>query len=303
MISMLNSLVRLVVFFLLDLECITANLNCVLLNELSNYDLINEHAMHGPNRLQNDSATWQSSNFSHPINPENSTIVPLSFWEMDPLFSKCGILPAELVNNHKSNAKFFIHWLFNSHSSFKLSFRLEFIEDYTYLNYYFSIRKFTTNEEFLTKIHRFHETNDSNSSHGQNDDDDNEATIEESLEFANDIEKRMLYSYFISKSFGRNTLTGNLSNITIARHEAYNNLIVSFKPLSAYHEKYDMLNQMYIICVMLINLRNGATFTLPFMCLDIYTDRRYYKVMVKIKSQIESYEFFFFFLIELWASL
>ena len=110
----------LLVIILIFIVEVDANLNCVLLNELSNHDLLNVDSL---NRqpLSNSNI----SNLTHPINAENFTVIPLSLWEMDPMFSKCGILPAELVNNNRSNAKFFIHWLFNSHNSFKLSFRLE----------------------------------------------------------------------------------------------------------------------------------------------------------------------------------
>jgi hypothetical protein len=289
---------------------VEANLNCILLNELSILDIpINNSSFTAANTATNQSSANNAthsdyynnggSNASSAVN----TVIPLSFWETDPLFSKCGILPAELVNNARSNAKFFVHWLFNSHTSFKLSFRLEYIEDFTRLNYYFSIRKFTTNEEHLTRIHRFHETNETtlNSGGGANDDadhavdedydDDNEATIEESLEFANDMERRrLLQSYLIRRSnssLNNNSAAAAHHNVTVARHEAYNNLIVTFKPFSAssHGEKYDTLNQMYIICVMLINLRSGVTFTLPFMCLDVYVDRRYYKT-IKLKNNM-----------------
>ena len=274
------------IYFLVDFKLMQCSLNCMLLNELSNVDSFNENlneANYGMNMRINIINDTNSGNYSYLNISGNSnvTIAPLSAWEMDPLFSKCGILPANLMNNKKSNSKFFIHWLFNSHKSFKLSFRLEFVENYTLLSYYFSIRKFTTNEEFLTKIRSFTEINETK----MEDEDENEASIEESLEFKNTIEKNLLISYLMERSYPSNP---NMTNSS--RHEAFNNLIVNFKPNHMHHaSKYEMLNQMYVICVMIINLKSGVTFTLPYMCLDVFIDRRYYKSIKMSNNTLSSF--------------
>lgn len=59
---------------------------------------------------------------------------------------KCGIIPASLVNNKESNAKFLIKWTFKTTKSIELEFRIDSVEDYSILNYYYSIRKFNGHE-------------------------------------------------------------------------------------------------------------------------------------------------------------
>lgn len=69
---------------------------------------------------------------------------------------KCGILPAFLINNIKSNAKFFIKWSFKTPKTVRLEFRLDSIEELASLSYYFSIRKFNGNE-FYSQVTQLHQ--------------------------------------------------------------------------------------------------------------------------------------------------
>ena len=121
---------------------------------------------------------------------DNSTFSPppLTNWEMSPTFSRCGIIPAQLVSNEHSHAKFFIHWLFNSHSSFLVSFRLAFVEDLRHLNYQFTVRQFTDTRELLTALKPFGMHTNSTSSGkatDENEDDHEALSLEDSIELGN----------------------------------------------------------------------------------------------------------------------
>jgi hypothetical protein len=261
------SSILILLIIIIDLGLILANLDCNSVNDLNETDFSD-----------------QNSNSSFAYKP----VVPLSSWEKNPMFSKCGIIPGELVNNKHSHAKFFIHWLFKSHNSFKVSFRMEYIEDYSYLNYYYSIKKFTGTEIF-TKISKF-KNSTSNSSDFESQSEP-EATLEESLEMKRALSnKRLIMSL---KSINRNAIDTNASNDSNSNasntqhsigHELENDLIIKFDPVPlAYEDKYDMLKYMYVVCVMVVNLEEAITFTMPFMCVDIFIDKRYYKYL-KLES-------------------
>lgn len=229
-------LFSIIVILSLNLKNIKNSLDCNLVNDLSDSDL-------------------SGNRFSFKNQSPSESKAPLTYWEINPLFSKCGIIPAELTNNAKSHSKFFIHWLFNSHSSFRLSFRLEYAENYTFLNYYYSVRRYTSDEVY-TRRHKFHEANETENS-------TTEASLEESLELKDELKKVSLFSK---------------QEIKTAMNEPDNHLIVKFKPAPLiYDDKFDMLKNMFIVCVVIINLNTGITFTLPFMCVDIFIDKRYYK--------------------------
>lgn len=211
------------------------------------------------------------------ITSSSNKIPPLSNWEKNPLFSKCGIIPAELVSNQHSHAKFFIHWLFNSHHSFKLTFRLEFIENYTNLNYYYSIRTYT-GQEIFTKAYKFHETNETNEA--------DEATLEESLELKDDLKKELVINTeTVDSDLNKPVnLTLNDTSKSNKTHEEENHLLFNFDPVPHhYQDKYDIVNNMYVICVIIVNIKDGLSFTLPFMCVDIFLDKKYYK-HIKLES-------------------
>lgn len=245
----------LVVFiFYLNLKFISSTLDCNLVNDLLDSDLALSQLSSDKQLNPNNISTWSNTSSPHANTPH------LSYWEMNPLFSKCGIIPAELVGNKRSHSKFFIHWLFNSHTSFKTSFRLEYVENYTSLNYYYSIRRYTSDETF-SRRHRFHETNETESV-------EEETSIEDALELKDSLKKQFIFKH-----------TRELQNSS-SIHESYNHLVVNFDPApTRYEEKFDMLKNMFIVCVVILNLNSGLTFTLPFMCVDVFTDKSYYKTL------------------------
>lgn len=144
---------------------------------------------------------------------------------------KCGILPANLVNNQKSNSKFLIKWSFKTHKSIELEFRLDSVENYSLLNYYYSIRKFT-GDEFYSGVKPFQPLPE---------------TIDTAMPISNNTDHK-------------NTLILNIETISIE-----------------YKEEYDQLKNAFIICTIILNLKSGITFNLPFMCVDVFFDKFYYR--------------------------
>lgn len=118
----------------------------------------------------------------------------------------------------------------------------------------------------LTKLRRLDDQNSTSST-------EQEESLEESLEFNGSLnDKRNL----VRASGGRvdaNSTTNTTNPIT------YNNLIVKFRT-SSLESNYEMVSQMYVICAVLVNLKSGITFTLPFMCMDVFVDREFYKSIV-----------------------
>lgn len=57
-----------------------------------------------------------------------------------------------------------------------------------------------------------------------------------------------------------------------------NSLVFNYDPIpESLESSYELLKYMYVICVMIVNLKEGTVFTMPFMCIDVYVDENYYK--------------------------
>lgn len=150
-------------------------------------------------------------------------------------FLKCGILPARLVNNKETNAIFLIKWTFLNAHLIELEFRLDSVENYSMLNYYYSIRRFD-HEEFYSGVKAFQPLPDE-------------------------------YPMILNNTDHKNTLLLNMHTISIE-----------------YNEEYDLLRNAFVICTIVLNLRDGFEFTLPFMCVDVFFDDFYYE-----KDKVELY--------------
>lgn len=173
---------------------------------------------------------------SEPQSPES--ILEAKFLDSSYKCLKCGIVPSSLVNNAGSNAKFLIKWSFKAPKTVEIEFRLDSIEDYASLNYYYSIRKYN-HEEFYSGVKPF---------------------VDESMMMMTPNPKQ------------RDLLT----NGTAADHK--NSLLLNIKIVSHHYlEEFDQLKNAYIICTIIMNLKNGFAFTLPFMCVDVFYDDFYYE--------------------------
>lgn len=140
---------------------------------------------------------------------------------------KCGIIPANLINNKNSNAIFLIERILNTNkNSIRLRFFLDDVEDYSHLNYYYSLRTFKKNE-FFTNAKSFKFKKNEN----------------------------------ISKN---------------------NDLILNIK----HQSKYTLVQDFFIVCIIIMNLKNGIMFNLPFMCMDIMTKNEYLYERIETKRSI-----------------
>lgn len=155
---------------------------------------------------------------------------------------KCGIIPSKLVSNVKMHSKFFLKLDFLTPNSFKLRFRIENIENFTNLNYFYTIRKYLNYENTITtRINKFQ--------------------MNKTTSFdINSDENELIYNY---RHPLRRTITQN-------------------DDLNDFFEQYT-----YIICIIIINLKDGYSFNLPFMCMDIYTDKFYNDYLLfRLKSRL-----------------
>ncbi len=80
---------------------------------------------------------------------------------LNPISTKCGVIPGQLLSNKKSNGLFHINWKFESDHSFVINFQLSRIENYSILNYYYTFRKYASLNESSTNVTKF--VNNSNS--------------------------------------------------------------------------------------------------------------------------------------------
>ena len=180
------------------------------------------------------------ANIDHHSNNSQYDSVP-----MDTIFSKCGVLPGQFLSNHNKHAVFYMNWQFISKHSFKIDFKLDFVENYSILNYYYSFRKFPSSDELTTNVSKFSESNELHIDSNKN-----------KFKIMNQFE---------------------------------NNLIFEFEPVPhSLPQTYDIMNFMYVICVMIVNLKEGTVFTMPFMCVDIFVDQNYYKTL-KNESKMNHY--------------
>ena len=178
---------------------------------------------------------------------------------------KCGIIPAQLISNNRSHARFYMNWNFESDSLLKVSFRVDFVEDYANLKYYYAIRKYTGLEVYSQVL------NLENTSGEQSN-----RTAEESV-------KRRLRRGDDDGDDDANETTTNRTK----------HMILDFKdlpkPSLSNRNYYEMANSMLIICVMIANLNEGFSFNLPFMCADIFLDKNYYNFLINSASSSNSY--------------
>ena len=80
---------------------------------------------------------------------------------LNPINTKCGVIPGQLLSNKKNNGLFYINWKFNSDHSLTINFELNNIENYSILNYYYTLRKYASSNESSTNVTKF--INNSNS--------------------------------------------------------------------------------------------------------------------------------------------
>ena len=217
-------------------------------------------------------------------NPKPSTFLPFSSSTSDKssvLINKCGLIPAVLVSNNDSNAKFFVQLLTNRPLSFRIDFRLSYVESFSHLNYYFSIRKYGGADVF-SRVRTF----------ARNDFDQREQirASADALVLIEDISESLLASRALrlgdeKRNRGLGQLRQALNVSRISRH-----LVLDFEHFSSglfnsMPSNLQLLQSMFTVCVVLANLRAGTSFTFPFMCVDISTDQQYYEYLRKINSQ------------------
>ena len=80
---------------------------------------------------------------------------------LNPINTKCGVIPGQLLSNKKNNGLFYINWKFNSDHSLTIHFELNNIENYSILSYYYTLRKYASLNESSTNVTKF--INNSNS--------------------------------------------------------------------------------------------------------------------------------------------
>ncbi|CAF0710279.1 unnamed protein product [Brachionus calyciflorus] len=87
--------------------------------------------------------------------------------------------------------------------------------------------------------------------------------------------------YYLIKKFGKDDVATEVNKFD--QNNSYKEtLLIKYDPLP-FHlvEVYDILKNILNVCVVIINLNYGFSFSLPFMCVDIFLDREYYKSLDK----------------------
>ena len=170
-----------------------------------------------------------------------------------PSFNSCGLIPGQFLSNNHTNVLFYLNWKFNTEivNSLKIKFQLDYAENVSQLRYQYSYRKFTSLNEKSTQA----------------------LQLSEKTEI-----KTKINSHRINKL------------AKTSQNETENILILEYDPVpESFHSQYDILDYMYVICVLIVNLKEGFVFTLPFMCIDVIVDPAYYDSLNNHSSSISEY--------------
>lgn len=158
---------------------------------------------------------------------------------------KCGILPSALVNNQISNAKFLLKWSFHTVKSIEVEFQLDSIENYSSLNYYFALRRFN-DEEFNMGVNELRP-----------------GGLHRMIPAASNDTQQVTTSVNMTSGWStRNSMMLNVGAIMKNGHHS---------------DEFGHLKNAFVVCVVILNIRMGAAFSLPFMCMDVFIDKFYYE--------------------------
>ncbi len=171
-----------------------------------------------------------------------------------PSFNSCGLIPGQFLSNNQTNGLFYMSWTFNTEiaNSLKIKFHLDYAENLSILSYQYSYRKFTSLNEKSTQA----------------------LELNEKIEMKTKINSHKVNRIKKKKSENQ---TGNI-------------LILEYDPVpNSFHNQYDIMDYMYVVCVLIVNLKERFVFTLPFMCIDVIVDPTYYESMSNHSSSISEY--------------